>query len=161
MNTGGSRGLSGSRTRQYISFVILAMFLGLFVSAMTAPPPEEHASAHVGHMVLSFPRAIDYSSSVDQKSNTLRLSFPGVSAMQLKQQYLRPYVVGNKGAIRHVRIEEHPQDGAQLLLRLSAKARVRLLTFENPHQLMINVVDAPRTYNYQLVAQHETVYRKS
>lgn len=165
MSTREQRVVAGTRTRQYISFAILAMFLGLFVSAMTKDVSLEQSMPPVrtvrqAHMVLSLPASMPYSHSVDEKSHTLRLSFPGISAMQLKRDYMHPHVIDAHSPIRGVQVRESSkEEGAQLLLRLCAQAKVRLLRFTKPDQLMINVVHAPQSYDYKMLAHHEMVYR--
>lgn len=141
MRPGDHQGPASTRARQCVSFFILALFLGLFVGAMTKPS----AIAPQDHLILSFPSPPRYTSSVNAKKGQLALTFPEMSVMQLQQEYLEPTAISQAHLITDVRFETAPEvKGARIVISCAQPARVRLLDMPHTNQVMVNVA-APNT----------------
>ena len=129
MNTGGQF------ARQYVSFFILALFLGLFVSAMAA------SSSQDALVRLNFDQPFNVTQKVDQQANTVHFVFPGISVAQLSQKNLQPYFP--RGILKKVSLGwDADQGGASVVIHLTHNnADIRVFKTEQPYSLVINIGD--------------------
>lgn len=116
MNSGGQFGHRGGRVRQYISFFLLAMFLGLFVRAMADTPVAQACGGQMALVTLAFGKPVKY--ELGQQDNTVTLTFPGLNKMHVEKECLRSIDVGDDGVLKRVHVRAE-QSGAQVVCQLA------------------------------------------
>lgn len=142
MNPGGH----GGRVRQYISFFLLAVVLGLFVRAMAGVDDTSQSAL----VALSFGSPVAYTKSVDKYAGTVTLTFPTLTKLHLEKECLQLVQKDGQDVLESVSVHA-AREGAQLRFTLSDTDNTRVEVVDSmgahkPNQLVVVMSKKPTCY---------------